>query len=86
MLLRFKGSKGWRDVKSGLTFDNEKEIFRAIKEDIKQYYPHFTSYYIRYWMEDNRVKFDVGDYTCFYYLELEEGETWQGKVQESLLR
>lgn len=86
MQLRFKGAKGWRDVKSGLSFNDEKEIFRAIKKDIKQYYPHFTSYYIRYWVEDGRIKFDVGDYSCFYYLELEEGEVWEEKVPESLLR
>lgn len=84
MLLRFKGSKGWRDVKSSVP--TVHEAYKLIDKDLKENYPHFTSYYKRMWMEDDKLKFDVGDYTCFYYLELEEGETWQGKVQESLLR
>lgn len=84
MLLRFKGSQGWRDVKSGI--DTVEQGSRWINKDLKANYPHFISYYKRMWMEENRLKFDVGDYTCFYYLELEEGETWESVVPESLLR
>lgn len=74
MKLKFKGSRGWRDVASGV--NSVQEAFPLIKKDLKENYPHFKSYYTRAWREDGRIKFDVGDYTCFYYLELEEGETW----------
>lgn len=84
MRLRFKGLKGYRDVK--VNVNTIHEAYKLIDNDLKENYPHFTSYYKRTWMEDGRLKFDVGDYSCFYYLELEEGETWEEKVQESLLR
>ena len=84
MTLRFKGSKGWRDIKSGVK--TVHEAYKLIDKDLQENYPHFKSYYKRAWVENNMLKFDVGDYSCFYYLELEEGETWEGKVQESLLR
>ena len=84
MRLRFKGSKGWRDVRGGVK--TVRDASKLINIDLRKKYPHFTSYYKRVWMEDGRLKFDVGDYSCFYYLELEEGEEWEGKVQESLLR
>ena len=84
MLLKFKGSKCWRDIKSGVK--TVHEAYRLINDDLRENYPHFISYYKRTWMEDGRLKFDVGDYSCFYYLELEEGEEWENVVQESLLR
>lgn len=84
MRLRFKGSKGWRDVKGGVKTVQEAQ--KLINKDLKENYPNFKSYYKRMWVEDGRLKFDVGDYSCFYYLELEEGEEWEGKVQESLLK
>lgn len=84
MRLRFKGSKGWRNVKNGVK--TVHEAYGLINDDLRENYPHFTSYYKRTWMENGRLKFDVGDYSCFYYLELEEGEEWQEKVQESLLK
>lgn len=84
MRLRFKGSKGWRDVKRGIK--TIEETYKLIDKDLKENYPHFTSYYKRVWMENNRLKFDVGDYSCFYYLELEEGEVWESVVPELLLR
>lgn len=84
MRLRFKGLKGYRDVK--VNVKTVHEAYKLIDNDLKENYPHFTSYYKRTWMEDGRLKFDVGDYSCFYYLELEEGETWQEKVRESLLK
>ena len=84
MRLRVKGSKGGRDVKSGIK--TIEETYKLIDKDLKENYPHFTSYYKRVWMEDNRLKFDVGDYSCFYYLELEEGESWESVTPESLLR
>lgn len=84
MKLRFKGSDGWRDVQNNI--ESVKDALNAIDIDLKFNYPHFKSYYKRMWMDDNRLKFDVGDYSCFYYLELEEGETWKRKVQKSLLK
>lgn len=84
MRLRFKGLKGYRDVK--VNVKTVHEAYKLIDNDLKENYPHFTSYYKRTWMEDGRLKFDVGDYSCFYYLEPEEGETWQEKVRESLLK
>lgn len=84
MKLRFRGGQGFRCVKTGIkTFS---EAMTEIDKDLKAYYPHFTSYYKRYWKVDNEYKFDVGDYSCFYYLELEEGETWEEKMLESLLK
>ena len=83
MLLKFKGRNGWRDIHRCNTV---QEAQKLIDKDLKENYPHFKSYYKRMWIEDNTLKFDVGDYSCFYYLELEEGETWQGKAQESLLK
>lgn len=84
MRLKFKGSKGWRDVKNGVKTVQEAQ--KLINKDLKENYPHFKSYYKRMWIEDSKLKFDVGDYSCFYYLELEEGETWEGKMPESLLK
>lgn len=84
MRLVFKGGEGRRTVERKIK--TVHEAYKLIDKDLKENYPHFTSYYKRTWMEDGRLKFDVGDYNCFYYLELEEGETWQEKVQESLLR
>lgn len=84
MKLRFKGRDGWRDVQNNIK--SVKHALNAIDIDLKFNYPHFKSYYKRMWIEDSKLKFDVGDYSCFYYLELEEGETWEGKMPESLLR
>ena len=84
MKLKFKGRGGWRGVQNNI--ESVKDALNAIDIDLKVNYPYFRSYYKRMWMDDNKLKFDVGDYSCFYYLELEEGETWEGKVQESLLR
>lgn len=83
MLLKFNGRNGWRDV---CCCNTVQEAQKLIDKDLKENYPHFKSYYKRMWIENNRLKFDVGDYSCFYYLELEEGEKWEEKVQESLLR
>lgn len=79
MILKFKGSYGWRDVACGIK--EIREVSNLIKQDLVENYPHFKSYYTRAWMENGRLKFDVGDYVCFYYLELEEGETWDWKME-----
>ena len=84
MTLRFKGSKGWRDIKSGVKTVQEAQ--KLINKDLKENYPNFKSYYKRMWVENNMLKFDVGDYSCFYYLELEEGEEWKEKVAALLLK
>lgn len=84
MILRFKGSKGWRNIKSGVKTVQEAQ--KLINKDLKENYPNFKSYYKRMWIENNRLKFDVGDYSCFYYLELEEGEEWKEKVAALLLK
>lgn len=79
MKLRFKGNHGWRDVANGI--QSIQGAVPVIRQDLKENYPHFQSFYIRSWMTGDKLQFDVGDYTCFYYLELEEGETWGLKME-----
>lgn len=46
--------------------NNEKEAFKIIKDFLSTH--NFTSYYTRYWEEDDCLKVDVGSHTEFFYI------------------
>ena len=74
MKLWFKGRDGRRLVASGT---QEEFLIKAMHADLKQNYPHFKSHYQRMWVDKNGEKWiDVGDWSCFYVITLEEGEKW----------
>lgn len=58
----------------------EQEAFEEIHKFLKEH--NYKSYYTRIWYEDNIKKYDVGSYTEFFYLELEEGEKFENKIGE----
>ena len=41
--------------------------FKEINKFLEEH--NFKSYYTRMWMEDGRLKFDVGSYTEFFYVD-----------------
>ena len=63
--LIFKNSNGKERV-----IAEPKDIDECFKEINKFLEDHnFQSYYTRMWMEAGRLKFDVGSYTEFFYVE-----------------
>lgn len=43
------------------------EVFKEINKFLEEH--NFKSYYTRMWEENGRLKFDVGSYTEFFYVE-----------------
>lgn len=67
----------------GDSYGNERIIASSQneKEAIKEIYKfcedrNFKIYYHRTWVTNNRKCIDVGSWSEFFYIELEEGETW----------
>lgn len=46
--------------------NNEKEAFKIINNFLSAH--NFTSYYTRYWEENDYLKIDVGSHTEFFYV------------------
>lgn len=80
MKLYFKHSNGDREYlcdAQGI----EDGIHKALN-DLKIRAPHFTSYYQRFWEDNNMWWIDVGDWSCFYVLKPDEDEE-DGKEEGS---
>jgi len=56
------------------TPQNEEEAVREIYKFCED--RNFKIYYYRTWTKGNKKWFDVGSWSEFFYIELEEGEIW----------
>lgn len=54
---------------------NKKEIVDKINKFLDDH--NFKSYYTRVWEEDDRLKFDVGSHTEFFYVDGMTFEEWR---------
>ena len=68
MKLIFKNSHGKERVIANP--QNEEESFKEINKFCDE--RNFEIYYIRSWIIGNRKKYDVGSWSEFFYLELED--------------
>lgn len=62
------GIKQYRVIGKANNFDEFYEIISKFMEE-----RHFKSYYQRYWIEDGKMKCDVGSYTEFFYVSRSDG-------------
>lgn len=82
MILRFVSYSNPKGTRVIAKVNNEKEAFKEINKFLKE--RNYKSYYTRVWnVEENIKRHDVGSYTEFFDLELEEGEEFQVKAGES---
>lgn len=65
MRLIFQNSKGKERVIAEPT--NKEEVTKEINKFIDNH--NFKSYYTRVWEENGRLKFDVGSWSEFFFLE-----------------
>lgn len=73
MKLFFKNGKGEeRLIAEPL---NREEVIKEINNFLDEY--NYKSYYTRIWEENGRLKFDVGSWTEFFYLEGMSLEEWK---------
>ncbi len=56
---------------------NREEVFKEIKKFLADH--NFKSYYTRVWEENGRLKFDVGSWLEFFFLE---GMTYEEYVNK----
>ena len=60
-----------------------KESMKIIQAFLKDH--HFTSYYTRLWVENNRLVYDVGSHTEFFYLDQLNEEAIENLKSRKLL-
>ena len=65
MKLYFRSSNGKERIIAEPS--NIEEVSKEIKKFINDH--NFKSYYTRVWEENSRLKFDIGSYTEFFYLD-----------------
>lgn len=65
MKLIFQNSRSEERVIAEPT--NKEEVSKEINKFLDEH--NFKSYYTRVWDENDRLKFDVGSHTEFFYLE-----------------
>lgn len=53
---------------------NIEEAIKAVNKFLSDH--NFKSYYTRVWEENGRLKFDVGSWSEFFYLEYMSLEEW----------
>ena len=81
MILRFVSYSNPKGTRVITTVKNEKEAFKEINKFLHEH--RYKSYYTRTWnIEPNIKRHDVGSYTEFFDLELEEGENFGDEVGE----
>lgn len=68
MKLYFENSQGNERLIAEV--QNEKEAFKEINKFCEE--RNFKIYYVRSWMSNGRKKYDVGSYTEFFYLDINE--------------
>lgn len=52
--------------------NNFNDVFTGINNFLADH--NYKSYYIRSWKEGDRIKYDVGSWTEFFYTDLKEDE------------
>lgn len=68
--LWFQNSRGLeREI---MKVNDFNDVFTGISNFLKDH--NYTSYYIRSWKEDGRIKYDVGSWSEFFYTDLKEDE------------
>lgn len=68
--LWFQNSQGLeREI---MKVNDFNDVFTGIRNFLKDH--NYTSYYIRSWEEDSRIKYDVGSWSEFFYTDLKEDE------------
>ena len=77
MILKFVNTYNSSRTRVIAQVKTEQEAFKEINKFLEEH--NYKSYYTRVWCEDNIKKYDVGSYTEFFHLELEEGEKFEDK-------
>jgi hypothetical protein len=80
MILKFVNTYNSSRTRVIARVKTEQEAFTEINKFLKEH--NYKSYYTRIWYEDNIKKYDVGSYTEFFYLELEDGEKFEYRIGE----
>lgn len=75
MILKFVSYSNPSSTRVIAKVKTEQEASKKIKKFLDEH--HYKSYYTRVWYENNIKKHDVGSYTEFFHLELEEGEFFE---------
>lgn len=81
MILKFVNTHDSSRTRVIAKVKTEQEAFTEINKFLKEH--NYKSYYTRIWYEDNIKKHDVGSYTEFFHLELEDGEKFEHKIGEN---
>ena len=81
MILKFVNTYNSSRTRVIARVKTEQEAFTEINKFLKAH--NYKSYYTRIWYEDNIKKYDVGSYTEFFHLELEDGEKFENKIGEN---
>ena len=81
MILKFVNTYDSSRTRVIAKVKTEQEAFKAIHKFLEEH--NYKSYYTRIWYEDNIKKYDVGSYSEFFHLELEEGEKFEQKIGEN---
>lgn len=75
MILKFVSYSNPKGTRVIAKVKNEKEAFKEINKFLYEH--RYKSYYTRTWnIESNIKRHDVGSYTEFFDLELEDGENF----------
>lgn len=81
MILRFVNNNNKTRTRVIAKVNSEKEAYEEISKFLQEH--NYTSYYTRTWYPKENIKrHDVGSWSEFFDLELEEGETFEKNNKE----
>ena len=73
MIVKFQNSSG--DEREIGKSSDEKVIYQIINEFLTDH--NYHSYYMRSWITEDQAKIvDVGSWSEFFHIYLEDGESW----------
>ena len=81
MILKFVNHDNPSRTRVIANVKTEQEAFSEIQKFLEEH--NYTSYYTRVWFQDDIKIYDVGSYTEFFHLELEEGEEFRRNLEEN---
>lgn len=80
MNLWFVSSANSKSTRIIAKVKTEQEAFVEIHKFLEEH--NYISYYTRIWFQDNVKIYDVGSYTEFFHLELEDGEQFERNLED----
>ena len=81
MILKFVNIENSSRTRVIANVKTEQEAFSEIHKFLEEH--NYKSYYTRTWFHNNVKIHDVGSYTEFFHLELEDGEKFEHKIGEN---